>query len=113
MTAAVRKSLTDVTRRKARGAFTAITLALAVASVGLFAVPALLRDSMRQEMRRGATPDVTVSMPPLALSAAQVTALERLPNVAAVEPRSVFATRVWVGGRRERAIVVGVRDFAR
>ena len=37
--AAVRKSLTDLTRRKARTFFTVLTLALAVASVGIFAVP--------------------------------------------------------------------------
>ena len=36
----VRKSITDLTRRKARTFFTVLTLALAVASVGIFAVPA-------------------------------------------------------------------------
>ena len=35
----LRKSFTDLTRRKARTFFTVLTLALAVASVGLFAVP--------------------------------------------------------------------------
>ena len=40
MSATVRKSLTDLTRRKARAFFTVLTLALAVASVGIFAVPA-------------------------------------------------------------------------
>ena len=52
-------------------------------------------------------------MKPLQLSAAQLAALGRLPNVTAVEPRSLFATRVWVGERRERAIVIGVPDYAR
>ena len=36
--AILRKSFTDLTRRKARAFFTVLTLALAVASVGLFAV---------------------------------------------------------------------------
>jgi hypothetical protein len=52
-------------------------------------------------------------MTPLQLSAEQLAALGRLPNVTAVEPRSLFATRVWVGERRERAIVIGVPDYAR
>jgi putative ABC transport system permease protein len=112
MTAAVRKSFTDLTRRKARTAFTVLTLALAVASVGIFAVPGLMQRSMEQEVSRSRAPDVTVTMKPLALSAGQLAALSRLPNVSAVEPRSLFATRVWVGARREPAIVVGVSDFA-
>jgi putative ABC transport system permease protein len=111
--AAVRKSFTDLTRRKARTVFTVLTLALAVASVGIFAVPELMQRSMEREVAANRLPDVTVTMKPLELGAAQLAALERLPNVEAVEPRSVFFTRVWVGERRERAIVVGVRDYDR
>ena len=113
MSAIVRKSVTDLTRRRARTFFTVLTLALAVASVGIFAVPQVMEQAMDREAATSRSPDVTVSMKPLQLSAAQVAALGRLPNVTAVEPRSLFATRVWVGERRERAIVVGVPDFAR
>ena len=113
MTAVVRKSFTDLTRRKARAFFTVLTLALAVASVGIFAVPRSCSRRWSARSPRTGCPDVTVSMKPLRLSAAQLAALGRLPNVAAVEPRSLFATRVWVGERRERAIVIGVPDYAR
>jgi len=113
MSAILRKSVTDLTRRKARTSFTVVTLALAVASVGIFAVPQLMQQSMEREVAAHRLPAVTVSMPPLQLSAAELAALGRLPNVTAVEPRSLFATRVWVGERRERAIVIGVPDFAR
>jgi len=113
MSAIVRKSLTDLTRRKGRAFFTVLTLALAVASVGIFAVPALMEQSMDREVAANRLPDVTVSMRPLQLSTAELAALGRLPNVTAVEPRSLFATRVWVGARRERAVVVGVPDYAR
>ena len=111
--AVVRKSVTDLTRRKARTFFTVLTLALAVASVGIFAVAPLMQQAMEREVAANRFPDVTVSMKPLRLSAAQLAALGRLPNVTAVEPRSAFATRVWVGERRERAILIGVRDYAR
>lgn len=113
MTAATRKSLRDLTRRRARTALTVLTLALAVASVGIFAVPALMAESMEREVAANRLPDVTVSMSPLELSAADLAALRALPDVSDVEPRSLFVTRVWVGERRERAIVVGVRDYAR
>jgi len=113
MSAIVRKSVTDLTRRKARTFFTVLTLSLAVASVGIFAVPPVMQQAMDREVAAGRSPDVTVSMKPLRLSSEQLAALGRLPNVTAVEPRSLFATRVWVGERRERAIVVGVPDYAR
>ena len=113
MSATVRKSVTDLTRRKARTFFTVLTLALAVASVGILAVPQLMQKSMEREVTAHRLPDVTVSMKPLRLTPGQLAALGRLPNVTAVEPRSLFATRVWVGERRERAIVIGVPDYAR
>jgi putative ABC transport system permease protein len=112
MSAIVRKSVTDLTRRKARTFFTVLTLALAVASVGILAVPQLMQQSMESEVAAHRLPDVTVSMKPQQLTPAQLAALGRLPNVTAVEPRSLFATRVWVGERRERAIVIGVPDYA-
>ena len=48
----VRKSVTDLTRRKARTFFTVLTLALAVASVGLFALAPLMEQAMKSEGRR-------------------------------------------------------------
>ena len=113
MSAIVRKSVTDLTRRKARSFLTVLTLALAVASVGIFAVAPLMQQAMEREVAANRFPDVTVSMKPLRLNAAQLASLSRLPNVTAVEARSAFATRVWLGDRRERAIVIGVRDYAR
>ncbi len=113
MTAAVRKSIRDLTRRKARTFFTILTLALAVASVGVLAVPALMAESMEREVAANRLPDVTVTMAPLVLSPADLAALRRLPNVADVEPRALLVTRVWSGERRERAVVVGVPDFGR
>ncbi len=113
MSAALRKSVTDLTRRRARTFFTVITLALAVASVGILAVSSVMEQSMDREVAATKLSDVTVSMKPLRLDASQVARLERLPNVAAVEPRSVFSTRVFVGARRDTALVVGVRDFDR
>lgn len=51
ISASVRKSVTDLTGRKGRTFFTVSTLALAVASVGFLAPPALLDTAMQQEVR--------------------------------------------------------------
>ena len=108
-----RKSLTDLTRRRARTLLTVMTLALAVASVGIFGLPPLMDRAMQREVAVNRLADLTLQMRPLALTDADLAALARLPNVAAVEPRSFFRTRVYVGDRRAEALVIGVRDFAR
>jgi len=50
ITAMTRKSVTDLTRRKARAFFTVLTLAIAVASIGIFAVPSLLQQAMDRKI---------------------------------------------------------------
>ncbi len=111
MSALLRKSISDLTRRKARTFFTVATLALAVASFGFFAIPSLIDRSMQAEVRAGRLADVAVSIRPMALTTEQLAALAALPNVAAVEPRSSVETRVLVGERRAPARVIGVKDF--
>jgi putative ABC transport system permease protein len=113
VSAAFRKSITDLSRRRARTVFTVATLALAVASIGFLAIPTLIDRSMQDEVRATRLADVTVSMRPLPLSAEQLDALAELPNVAAVEPWNTADTRVLVGERRAPAVLIGVRDFAR
>jgi putative ABC transport system permease protein len=109
--ALLKKSVTDLTRRKARTVFTVLTLAIAVASVGIFAIPSLMNTAMQKEVRATRLPDLTLSTKPLQLTAAQLAGLRRLPNVVAFEPRSYLQTRVWLGGRRVKAAIVGVPQY--
>ena len=113
VSASLRKSISDLSRRRARAVFTVATLAFAVASISFFAVPTLIDRSMQEEVRAGGLADVTLSLRPLELTNEQLEALAALPNVAAVEPRSSADVRVLVGDRRAPARVIGVRDFAR
>ena len=111
VSALTRKSVADLRRRRSRALFVVLTLALAVASVGIFAVPRLMDRSMQAEVTAGKLPDLTVFTSPLALDRAQLDALAALPNVRAVEPRSAFDGRIYVGARRAPVVVVGVLDF--
>ena len=112
LSASLRTSITDLTRRRARTGFTVATLALAVASISFLAIPTLIDASMQEEVRAGRLADATVTMRPLPLTDEQLAALEALPNVAAVEPGIRVNARVLVGERRAPALVLGVRDFA-
>ena len=59
--ALLKKSVTDLTRRKARTVFTVLTLAIAVASVGIFAIPSLMDTAMQKEVQANKLPDLTLS----------------------------------------------------
>src|SRR5687768_1723704 len=111
--AILRKSVTDLTRRRARAFFTVLTLALAVASVGIFAVPGLMQQAMDREITANKLADVSLQTKPLVLSDAQLDRLRALANVEAVGAKSLFSTRIYIGARRQRAMLIGVPDFAR
>jgi len=113
LSAPTRKSITDLSRRKSRTLFTVATLALAVAGIGLFALPTLMNRSMNTTVAANQLPGLTVSTRPLVLDPAQLSALATLPNVTAVEPVSFFSGPVYVGARRAFAQVRGVADFSR
>jgi putative ABC transport system permease protein len=112
LSAVARKSVSDLTRRRARAVLVVAALALAVASVGMFAVPALMDRAMNREIAANKLADVTLTVKPLPLSAAQVRALGSLPNVSAFEPRTTFSTRVYIGARRQKAFLIGEKSFA-
>ncbi|HSC74496.1 MAG TPA: FtsX-like permease family protein [Gaiellaceae bacterium] len=111
LSALSRKSTSDLSRRRSRTFFAILTLALAVASIGIFAMPSLMNRSMQAEVRAGKLPDLTVFVNPVELDGAQLAALSGVPNVRAVEPRSRFDGRVYIGARRAPASVVGVPQF--
>src|SRR5512134_3672022 len=103
----LRKSVTDLTRRKARSFFTVLTLALAVASVGIFAVPGLMQQAMDREIATNKLADLTLETKALVLSDAQLQRLRALPNVEGIGAKSLFSTRIYVGERRQRALIMG------
>ena len=113
ISALTRKSATDLRHRKSRTLIAVLTLALALAGMGLFALPALMDRSMNAFVAADKLPDVTVYTHPVVLTPAQLSALARLPNVTAVQPRSVYKGPVYLGARRALAEVQGIPDFDR
>ena len=70
----LKKSITDLTRRKARAVFAVLTLAIAVASVGIFAASPLMDRAMQDEVRASRLADLTLQTKPLVVTAAQLAA---------------------------------------
>ena len=112
LSAVARKSISDLTRRRGRAFFAVAALAIAVASVGLFALPTLMSRAMNREIAANKLADVTLTVNPLKLTGGQLQALGSLPNVAAFDPRATFSTRVYIGARRQKAFLFGKVSFA-
>jgi len=110
--ALVRKSWTDLSRRPVRAVLTVLTLALAVGSFGILAVPSLTDRAMTAEVAKARLYDLRVPIDEVALSAPQLQELARLPNVAGVAAHSLFVTRTLIDGRRVDTEVWGVANFA-
>jgi putative ABC transport system permease protein len=112
VSALLRKSTTDLTRRKSRTCFTIATLTLAITSIGLFALPNLMDRSMHVAVLSDQLPDLTVYtrsfVPDVRLGS-----LADLPNVRAVEPGSGYSGEMYVGARRAYVWVRGIPAFSR
>ncbi|HMK98177.1 MAG TPA: FtsX-like permease family protein [Acidimicrobiales bacterium] len=107
-----RKSWTDLSRRPARAVLTTLTVALAVGSFGILALPSLMDRAMTSEVAQAELYDMSVPVFHVVLSPAQMHQLARLPNVVSVTARSTFDTRAVIGTRLVPTELWGVPDFA-
>jgi putative ABC transport system permease protein len=92
MSALSRKARGDLRRYPGRSLLVVGTLALAIASFAIVAVPGLLNATMQGQVRQARLYDVAVATRDLDLSSRQLAALGSLPNVAAFEPAVEYST---------------------
>jgi putative ABC transport system permease protein len=111
--ALLRKSITDLTRRKSRTFFTVATLTLAVTSIGLFALPNLMGRAMHTAVVSDRLPDLTVYVRTFPVTQAGLARLVAVPNVRAVEPGLGYSGQIYVGARRAFVWVRGIPDFSK
>jgi putative ABC transport system permease protein len=102
------KAWGDLKRHRARTTLTVCTLALAIASLGIASVPELMSSAMQQEVQTTRLFNLAVTTHDLVLNPAQLDALGRVPNIAAVDARVEYSTRVSVGSRHQDAVVWGL-----
>jgi putative ABC transport system permease protein len=110
MSALSRKVRGDLRRHPGKSLLVVGTLALAIASFAIVAVPGLLNASMQSEVRQARLFNVAVATHDLDLSSRQLAALGHLPNVAAFEPAVEYSAVVAsaVNGSRQNAVVWGL-----
>jgi putative ABC transport system permease protein len=92
MSAMSRKAWGDLRRHRGKSLLVVGTLALAITSFAIVAVPGLLNTSMQNEVRQARLYDVAVATRDLDLNSRQLASLGHLPNVAAFEPAVEYST---------------------
>jgi putative ABC transport system permease protein len=112
MSVLYRKSLQDIARRRARSFFTIATIAAAVASLSMFALPTLMDRAMQSRIAHDRLHDIRIRTLDTELTPADILALRAIPGVADLELRTTYYTQIRVGDRRDDALLVGVQDFA-
>jgi putative ABC transport system permease protein len=103
-----RKAWGDLTRHRARTLLTALSLSLAIASLGFLAVPGLLNGAMNRQVAESHLNDVGIFTNVINLTPAQLSAVGHLPGVAAVSPVLGYTARATsAAGTRNVSIAGG------
>ena len=111
VSALARKSLRDLSRRRARTVFTVLTIALGVAGMSMLAVSGLADRGMHEQIEQSRMYNVNIHVTDVDLNATNMRELGEIPNVKAVDARATMWTRMYIGERRAYVILVGVEDF--
>ncbi len=109
ISAHTRRSIRELTRRKARSALTILTIVVAIAGIWLFAIPGNIDASLTRRAQADGLHSVRLA--PEALNREQVPALRAIPNVANLDVRTLGGTEMLVNGRAQWVWLIGVQDY--
>lgn len=111
MSALLKKSWRDLSRRKARTIFTVLTVALGVMGIGLFAIMPLADLAVQSELAAENMHNVAVQLTNVSFTEEQMNNLTEIDNVDQVSVKGVLPMTIQVGERRNNALLIGVPDF--
>ena len=110
-TAIAKKSIGDLGKRRSRTIFTILTIAFGVAALGMFGVVPLFGDAMENDIQTTNMWNVRASMHETQLNASDIQHIKSIDNVENAEFKQVFFTKIYVGERRNDALIVGMPDL--
>ena len=108
-----RRVLRELTRRRVRSALSVLTIAVAVAGLWLFSIPGSIDASQRERVETDAMHTARLAPTAAPLTVEQLADLRDVPNVAALDIRTLGRTQMRTGGRTQGVVLVGVEDFQR
>ena len=111
MSALLKKSWRDLSRRRARTIFTVLTVALGVMGIGLFAIVPLADRAVQSELTAENIHNVAIQLTNVTFTEGQMNNLAGVDNVDQVSIKGVLLLTIRVGERRNSALLIGVPDF--
>ncbi len=112
ISAASRRSLRELSRRRGRSILTILSIAVAIAAIWLFAIPGNIQTAMRERVEVDRLHTVRLAPASIQPSPEQLDELRSLPNVAALDLRTLGGANIRADGRVFWAWLIGVDDFA-
>jgi len=107
----VKKSLRDLSKRKARTFFTLATVALGVMGIGLFAIFPLADQGAARVVEQQRLYNLQMSVSDVVLDEADLQTIGGIQNVKSLDASTVYFTKMYIGERMNGAFLVGVRDY--
>lgn len=107
----VKKSLRDLSKRKARTFFTVATVALGVMGIGLFAIFPLADQGAARVVEQQRLYNLQMSVSDVVLDETDLEVIRGIQNVESVDASTVYFTKMYIGERMNGAFLVGVRDY--
>jgi len=111
ISAHTRRSLRELTRRRARSLLTILTIAGAVAGIWLFSIPGNIDASMTARAEVDGLHTIRLAPEILDFTEQQLDDLRSTGNVAALDVRTLGRTEMRIGDRPQGVVLVGVDDF--
>jgi ABC-type antimicrobial peptide transport system permease subunit len=111
VSAFVKKSWGDLSRRKSRAVLTIITIVLGVAGMGMLAVSPILSTAIVSQMEAENLENLELTTKDLQLNQTVQEGLAHLPNVRDFRPSIVLFSKIYIGERKANALFLGLNDF--
>jgi putative ABC transport system permease protein len=111
VSAIVRKSMRDLSKRRARTVFTVLTVALGVMGISLLAIFPLADQGANGVVEAQRLHNLQITVSDVELAPSDIQAMEEIDNVVAAEARIVYFTQMFIGERKNDVYIVGIEDF--
>ncbi|MFW3146779.1 MAG: ABC transporter permease [Thermoplasmatota archaeon] len=111
LSAITRKSFRDLSKRKARTFFTILTIALGVMGIGLFSITPIADNAADEAVKEENLHNIQIQLTDVNLTQNNLDELGEIGNIKDVQPKVTYKTVIYIGQRRNEAIIFGVDDF--
>ncbi len=105
------KSARDLSKKKARTFFTVLTIALGVTGISLLGVSPLINSVALRGFEEANNANIQVMIPPTQLNETHISELGHLDNVNYIKPKVIIGTKIFIGERKNYALIIGLDSF--